>query len=257
MHGYCLSESGTFGVCRYCYLKESSKLKTATTTSLPIQVGTAVTKMHRPIRIPSVTADILIPESTPATPVLPKDVINRSLPKDTYTPGPTESASKNDDNNDDFDDEEYFPEADDEEDSIKIHDLVLGDDGILIPPKKDPKDITTDELEEIDKLGSNEKADQLWSLACSLTQQALDDEHPGKTFPTKERYHLYCNYMEQIVLHYADSTHGVELLRYFNSNATKSDWPGYFKTKWNSIRQSCRVDLHKWLKQKNCPLTND
>jgi hypothetical protein len=134
---------------------------------------------------------------------------------------------------------------------------VLGDDGILIPPKKDPKDIAVDELEEIDKLGSNEKADQLWSLACSLAQQTLDDEHPGKTFSTKERYHLYCNYMEQIVLHYADSTHGVELLRYFNSNATKSDWPAYFKNKWNSIRQSCRVDLHKWLKQKNCPLTND
>ena len=94
MHGYCLSEPGTFGGCRYGYLKESSKLKTATTTSLPIQVGTAVTKMHRPIRIPSVTADILIPESTPATPVLPKDVINHLLPKDTYTPGPTESASK-------------------------------------------------------------------------------------------------------------------------------------------------------------------
>jgi hypothetical protein len=139
MHGYCLIASGTFGVCRYCYLKESSKLKTATNTSLPIQVGTAVTKIHRPIRIQSVTADIVIPESTPVTPVLPKDVVNRALPKDTYTPGPIESASKNDDNNDDFDDDEYFPEADDEEDNVKIHDLLLGDDGILIPPKKTQK----------------------------------------------------------------------------------------------------------------------
>ena len=114
-------------------------------------------------------------------------------------------------------------------------------------------------MEVLAQLDPDVKTEQLWALACNVVQQMFDSENPGKAFRVSDRFLMYCNYMEQTITNYPDTTHGMEVLKYFNFNAQsgKAEWPIYFRNKWVSIRQSCRADLSKWIKQKNCPLTKE
>jgi hypothetical protein len=264
MHGYCLSQSGTFGICRYCFLKETGKTNApsanvvgdtpAVKIRIPINKSNATPSVPKALQIPTSTPALPLSSSTPAS-SLPCSTPDgtTSTPENEGTTIPAPTSQHNDD--EDSDDEEYFP-GDEEEEDVKIYEVVL-EDGILVPPNRDPKDITIDEIEEINKLGTSEKTEQLWSLACSLVQQTFDDENPGKVFKSSDRFQMYCNYMDQVMLNYPDTSHGKELLRYFNTVTGKSEWPTYLKNKWISVRQSCRQDLQKWLKQKNCPLTRE
>ena len=210
-------------------------MDTSTSPALPISTG----KTKKPINPVAPTTNKVTTVDVQVTPTVRGD--------------DNGSEEENDLNDEDFN----FLGID--EDEEPLYDLVFEQDGILIPPKKlDAKEIAVDEIELIAKLSNDVMAEQLWVLVCCTAQQSLDNEHPGATFSTKDLLAMYCNYAEQVFLNYPDTSHGMEVLRYFayNKSSGKSEWPTYLKQKWNEIRQECRKDLQKWLKQKNCPLSN-
>ena len=80
MHGFCLVEAGTWGLCRKCYfLKRPSKItetaatkKKTTNLPLPIVISRSLAAKKNPVVVPTTaskkTADIIINPETPSLP---------------------------------------------------------------------------------------------------------------------------------------------------------------------------------------------
>ena len=140
--------------------------------------------------------------------------------------------------------------------SEQLFEIVL-EQGILVPPKlKQPYNVS--ELELLSKQAEDTKTNNLWSLACSIVQQSFEttDSLKGATMPSKERFQIYYNLMEDCLRNYGDTGHGNCLLSHFNRASVegKVDWPPAIVTKWNQILDRCRQGLQKWLGTNKCVL---